>query len=220
MAFQTLGELRALLTQRLGFGSAGAAAGVISGTIDNFLFNAQIQLYLQADWKKLQHYADKTVGIGQYLIDYPTVSAGAPADANSERILKIAVKVNNLWVDLTEGINTEHYSYQDRRYYPQRYERYSQIELWPQADIAYTVRIWYIRELGRFTQDADRCTIDDDLIFLHALANAKAHYRQPDADIYTRQMQSLLTQLKTKQFGTRSYRRGDNSELQIRPKVI
>ena len=220
MPFQTLGELRALLTQRLGFGSAGAAAGVISGTIDNFLFNAQIQLYLQADWKKLQHYADKTVGIGQYLIDYPTVAAGAPADANSERILKIAVKVNSLWVDLREGINTEHYSYQDRRYYPQRYERYSQIELWPQADIAYTVRIWYIRELGRFTQDADRCTIDDDLIFLHALANAKAHYRQPDADIYTRQMQSLLTQLKTKQFGTRSYRRGDTSELQIRPKVI
>ena len=220
MAFQTLGELRALVTQRLGFGSAGAAAGVISATVDNFLFNAQIQLYLQADWKKLQHYADKTVGVGQYLIDYPTVIGGAPADANAERILKIAVKVNSLWVDLTEGINTEHYSYQDRNYYPQRYERYSQIELWPKADIAYTVRIWYIRELGRFTQDADRCTIDDDLIFLHALANAKAHYRQPDAEIYTGQMQSMLTQLKTKQFGTRSYRRGDNSELQIRPKVI
>ena len=220
MAFQTLGELRALLTQRLGFGSAGAAAGVISGTIDNFLFNAQIQLYMQADWKKLQHYADKTVGIGQHLIDYPTVIGGAPADANPERILKIAVKVNSLWVDLREGINTEHYSYQDRNYYPQRYERYAQIELWPKADISYTVRIWYIRELGRFTQDADRCTIDDDLIFLHALANAKAHYRQPDADIYTRQMQSMLTQLKTKQFCNRSYRRGADSELQIRPKVI
>ena len=220
MAFQTLGELRALVTQRLGFGSAGAAAGVIAGTIDNFLFNAQVQLYLQADWKKLQHYADKTVGVGQFLIDYPTVVGGAPADANAERILKIAVKVNSLWVDLKEGINTEHYSYQDRQYYPQRYERYSQIELWPQADIAYTVRIWYIRELGRFTQDGDRCTIDDDLIFLHALANAKAHYRQPDAELYSGQMQSILTQLKTKQFGTRSYRRGEDSELQIRPKVI
>ena len=220
MSFQTLGELRALLTQRLGFGSAGAAAGVISATIDNFLFNAQIQLYLQSDWKKLQYYADKTIGIGQYLIDYPTVIGGAPADANSERILKIAVKVNSLWVDLREGINTEHYSYQDRNYYPQRYERYAQIELWPKADISYTVRVWYIRELGRFTQDGDRCTIDDDLIFLHALANAKAHYRQPDADIYTRQMQSILTQLKTKQFGNRSYRRGADSELQIRPKVI
>ena len=148
------------------------------------------------------------------------VAAGAPADANSERILKIAVKVNSLWVDLREGINTEHYSYQDRNYYPQRYERYAQIELWPKADQAYTVRVWYIRELARFTQDGDRCTIDDDLIFIYALANAKAHYRQPDADIYTRQMQSMLTQLKTKQFGTRSYRRGSDNELQIRPKVI
>ena len=220
MAFQTLGELRALVTQRLGFGSAGAAAGVISATIDNFLFNAQIQLYLQSDWKKLQYYADKTVGIGQVLIDYPTVATGAPADANPDRITKIAVLVNNLWVDLREGIETENYSYQDRRYYPQRYERYAQIELWPQADIAYKVRIWYIRELGRFTQDGDRCTIDDDMIFLHALANAKAHYRQPDADIYSGQLQTLLTQLKTKQFGTKVFRRGRQQELQIRPRVI
>lgn len=220
MAFQTLGELRSQIQQRLGFGASGAVAGATAATVDSFLSNAQVQLYLAVDWKKLQHYADKTVGVGQTLIDYPTLAAGAPADANPDRILKIAVSVNGLWVDLVEGIETQHYSYVDRQYYPQRFERYAQIELWPQADKTYTVRIWYIRELARFTQDNDRATIDDDLIFLHAMANAKAHYRQPDAETYAGQLTSALNNLKSKQFGNRTFRRGESRDVQVRPVVV
>ena len=220
MAYQTLGELRSLLQQRLGFGSSGAASGINATTIDNFLFNAQIQLYWHTDWKKLTFYADKTVGSGQTLIDYPTTASGAPADANPDRILKLAVLVNGLWIPIEEGIGTEHYSYSDRKYYPQRYERYGQIELWPQADQVYTVRVWYIRELARFTQDNDRTTIDDDLVFLHALANGKAHYRHPDAEVYAGQLATMLSDIKTKQFGNRSFSRGSSRETQLRPRVV
>lgn len=220
MAYQTLGELRSLLQQRLGFGSSGAASGINAATIDNFLFNGQIQLYWHTDWKKLTFYADKTVGVGQTLIDYPTTATGAPADANAERILRLAVLVNGIWQPITEGIDPDHYTYIDRQYYPQRYERYGQIELWPQADQVYTVRVWYIRELARFTQDNDRTTIDDDLVFLHALANAKAHYRHPDAEIYAGQLSTLLSNIKTKQFGNRTFKRGSNNEIEVRPRVI
>lgn len=220
MAYQTLGELRSLLQQRLGFQSTGAASGINASTIDNFLFNAQVQIYWHTDWKKLTFYADKTVGNGQTLIDYPTTVTGAPADANPERILKIAVLVNSIYQPVVEGISSDHYSYSDRKYYPQRYERYGQIELWPQADQTYSVRIWYIRELGRFSQDNDRTTIDDDLVFLHALANAKAHYRQPDAEIYAGQLATLMGNIKTKQFGNKTFRRGSDAETQIRPRVI
>jgi hypothetical protein len=220
VAYKTLGEMRSTLQTRLGFGSAGAAAGVNAPIIDNFLFNAQVQLYWQVDWKKLTTYADKTVGVGQTLVDYPTVTGGAPADANPERILKIAVKVNTLWIDLNEGIETQHYSYVDRQYYPQRYERYAQIELWPQADQTYTVRIWYIKALARFTQDGDRATVDDDLLFLHALANAKAHYHQPDAQFYSSQLSSMLSELKSKTWGKKHYRRAADESVAVRPKVI
>jgi hypothetical protein len=36
--------------------------------------------------------------------------------------------------------------------------------------------------LMSFTLDTNSTTIDSELVFLHALANAKAHYGQPDAN--------------------------------------
>lgn len=220
MLNKTLGELRATLQQRLGFGSSGAASGINSSTIDNFLYNAQVQLYWACDWKKLTFYTDKTVGVGQVLMDYPTVASGAPADANPDRILRIAVLVNGIYQPVQEGIGPDHYTYVDRRYYPQRYERYSQIELWPQSDGTYSLRIWYIRDLARFSQDNDRTTIDSDLVFMHAIANGKSHYRHPDADVYAVQLDTMMKNLKTKQFGNRKFVRGSNNEIEVRPVVI
>jgi hypothetical protein len=83
------------LQNRLGFGAAGAAAGVNAPIIDSFLFNAQVQLYEQFDWPRLKYRADKTMGIGQTLYDYPTIAAGAPADANEDRILDVEVNLTS-----------------------------------------------------------------------------------------------------------------------------
>lgn len=220
MAYKTLGELRSLLQTRLGFDAAGAAAGVNAPIMDNFLYNAQVQLYWQFDWKKLTRWADIPVGTAQTLVDYPLAVNGAPADANPERILKLAVLVNGIWIELEEGITPAHYSYSDRRYYPQRYERYAQLELWPQADQAYTLRVWYVQQLGRFTEVDDRASLDDSLIFLHALVNAKQHYRQADGQIYANQLQALMSQMKSKGWGGRRFRRGGVPDATPRPVVV
>jgi hypothetical protein len=222
VAFRTLGELRADLQNRLGFGAAGAAAGVNAPIVDSFLYNAQVQLYAQFDWKKLTYRFDKTMGIGQTLYDYPTIAAGASADANEERILKIETNLtptgNPSWRKLKEGIGLEHRNALVNNSWPQRYELYQQIEVIPGADVAYKLRVWYIAKLGRFSQDNDRASIDDSIVFLHALANAKAHYKQSDAAFYTNQLTSLLTQLKSKGFTRKVFQRGPDKDVEPRPR--
>lgn len=224
MTYRTLGDLRADIQNRLGFGSAGASAGINVPIVDSFLFNAQVQLYNQFDWKRITYRADKTMGVGQSLYDYPTTAAGAPANANEERILKVEVNLttsgNPRWREVSQGIDTIHRNALVTNGAPQRYETYAQIEVLPAADQAYTLRIWYIGALGRFSQDSDRATIDDNLIFLHALANAKAHYRQPDAATYSSQVESLLTQLKAKGYTKRRFIRGGERDVEPRPVVV
>jgi hypothetical protein len=224
VAYKTLGELRATLQTRLGFGAAGAAAGVNAPIIDNFLFNAQVQLYWQFDWRRLIYRADKVMGVGQTLYDYPTIAGGAPADANEERILKVEVNLmtsgNPRWREVKPGISEDHRNSLVNNGYPQRYERYAQIEVIPGADAAYTLRTWYVKMLERFTQDADQTTIDSDLVFLHALVNGKQHYKQQDGQIYANQLQVLLTQLKSKGWLRKNFQRGPDQDLEPRPVVI
>jgi hypothetical protein len=213
MAYRTLGDLRAELIRRLGFGASGASAGVITATVDSFLFNAHVQLYNAHDWKRLRAYEDKTLGVGQYLIDYPD-------DANEERINDIQVLVNGVWRPVEAGIKHSDYTYQDNTSYPARYEFYEQIEFLPKADQEYTVRIWYIKALTRFSQDADRCMIDDNLVFLHALANAKLHYKQADGQIYMNQLETLLSNLKTNSWTRKTFSRGGDELPLVKPKVV
>lgn len=78
-----------------------------------------------------------------------------------------------------------------------------QVEFWPEPDISYTARIDFYRQLGAFTEDTDICPVEPSrLVFLHALINAKAHYDQPDAQIYIAQMEQLLRQVRARQHGT------------------
>lgn len=224
MQYKTLGELRSTLITRLGFGAAGAAAGVITANVDSFLFNAQVQLYWQFDWKKLEYRHDKTMGVGQSLYDYPTVAGGATADAHDERILRVEVNLaisgNPRWVELKEGISIDHRNALVNNSAPCRYERYAQLEVLPAPDQAYTLRVWYTRALGQFTMDNDRATIDDNLIFLHALSNAKAHYKQTDAQFYSSQLDALLMKMKSKGFGRRNFKRTNDDDVLPRPVVI
>ena len=64
-------------------------------------------------------------------------------------------------------------------------------------------------------------TLDDEMILLHALANAKAHYRQPDAQIYQGQLNSLLGHIRGQSFGSSgSYKRTKPGEAERKPLVI
>jgi len=213
MAYRTLAALRAELLARLGMGGMGASGGANQTLIDSFLRNGQAQLYRMQQWKHLTAYEDKDLGVGQNQIDYPT------ACARDQRILKIETTYNGQWRKLTEGIKTEDWNTMDTQSFPQRYDRYAQLLVYPKADQVYTLRFWFIADLGRFTVNDDVATLDDEMILLHALANAKAHYRHPDAQTYQNQLNTLLASLRGQSFAG-VYRRDAVPPAEARPAVV
>jgi hypothetical protein len=205
--FETLGNLRADLSRRLGFGAQGSS-GINSGILDSFLQGAQSQLWEQFEWRNLITYDEKTTGIGQTLYDWA-------ADCDPNRPLReIAVNDGTRWVPMCEGIDWAHRS-DDVQSQPARYERYGQMEIWPAPDTAYVIRRYYVATCGRFTQDGDRASIDDKIVFLHALASAKAHYKQADAQIYSQQLGVMLDKLKAHSRGQAVHRRNDPDDVYL-----
>jgi len=215
MAYQTLGELRSRLRARLGYSAAGAAAGVNQEILNSLLQDAQVVLYWTHDWARLRKYSDITIGVNQYLSDYPTA-------CNPERIRAISVQVNNIWMPpLAKGITPEHYTTLDNVSVPYRWEPYTQIETWPKADQIYTARVFYVQNLDPFTADGERATIDHDLIFVLALADGKGHYRHPDAANWKSRAENLLQSLKAKNWGQTVFNPSDYAEDPLpRPVVV
>jgi hypothetical protein len=222
MAYRTLGELRSILLARVGMGGMGASgAGASAVLMNSFLSNGQVQLYRAQDWRHLTDYKDVTTGVGQNLYDYPTSGAmGGSGCARDKRILRIESLYSGEYVQLDEGIDTGMYSTMETQSYPARYERYSQILIYPKSNQAYTLRIWHISDLLPFSQDGHVATLDDEMILLHAVTNAKAHYRQPDAKAYEGQLNTLLASLRGQSFSRNGVYRRDNSGVPMRKPAV
>jgi hypothetical protein len=122
---------------------------------------------------------------------------------------------------MREGIATEHWNHMEEPGFPQRFDRYAQVLIYPKADTPYTIRFWYVADLARFTQDDDRASLDDEMILLHALTNAKAHYRHPDAALYQGQLDAMFARLRGQSFGLQGVvRRGDPAQIERKPAVV
>ena len=215
MAYRTLGELRSLVLARCGMGGMGASGGANQALIDSFLSNGQTQLYWMNDWRHLIWYEEKDTGLGQNLYDYPD------AAAKNRRILKVEIRYSNVWRELREGITTAMWSTMDTQTLPQRYERFAQILLYPKPNATYKMRVWYVSDLAPFSADSDRCTLDDDMVLLHATTTAKAHYRQPDAKLYEAQLDNLLARIKGQSFSSNGvYQRGSGLVTEPKPQVV
>lgn len=188
---KTLGELRSDIQTRLGFGMAGQAGVVNSPLIDSMIRSAQTQLYEQFDWLELKRVKERTTGTDQQFYDFPE-------DCNVERILSMSIKYSGRYIPLTEGITLADRS-SPASHIPQKYERRDQYELWPvpqSNDLI--IRIEYIKTLDPLNLDSHRTSLPSEIVYLHALSNAKAHYRQPDAQTYASQLDALLSRLKAK----------------------
>lgn len=223
MTYRTLGALRSVLLARLGMGAMGASGGGNATLIDSFLQEGQRFLYWMQDWKRLTDYKDEPTGVNQNLYDYP--SSGTMVTANTaardQRILRLEVLYAGQYVEIKEGITTEMWSTMDQKGPPTRYERLAQILVYPKADAAYTLRAWYVADLGAFDAETDAATLDDSMILLHATAHAKAHYRQPDAKLYMDDLQTLYGSIRGQSFGSnRVYRRGPDPASERKPAVV
>ena len=88
---------------------------------------------------------------------------------------------------------------------PRYYEITSSLQIWPPADRQYTLVVKGHTLNFQFTGDTDVTTIDPELVFLLALANAKAHYEQSDAGVYYTQATTYLGRLIAGLHGDRRY---------------
>lgn len=190
---RTLGDLRSELQTRLGFGMSGQAGIVNSPIMDSFLRSAQEQLYWQYEWRELVKSEERLTGAGQALYDYPD-------GCNVERITLVAIWNGAAWQELDEGITLDERSL-DVGVWPLKYERFEQMELWPVPTGQLRMRREYVKALDPFAASSDRTSLPSELVFLMALANAKAHYKQADADRYATQLDGLLSRLKAKHRG-------------------
>lgn len=142
---------------------------------------------------------------GVRLYDIPDNSEACPRKLDPRKVTWVGVEKDGQWYPLICGIPPELYTL-DQTSFPQRYEIRSCIEVWPTPDeTAGRLIVKGHFAMAPFTEDYHRATIDDELIFLHALAAAKAHYKQPDARDHAQQVEVMLTSIVAGSHHTRRY---------------
>ncbi len=211
----TLAELRVRVLQRLGFGAqtANPPPGM-ADLIDEFLESAQTQLYKRYPELETERWFTWISVVGER---FYSVAANAEQDGtelpictkvlDARRITWVGIEdANKSWFPLTSGINPRRYTSADQVGFPDSYEIRQEIEIFPAPDsVNYKIRIKGHFGLLDFAIDADVTTIDPELIFLLALANAKAHYQQTDAQNYFAQATAYLGLLTAGSHGTQRY---------------
>lgn len=202
-----LGDLRSELLGRLGYSQQGSQAGPKVSLVNSHLRTAQVFLYYQFDLKELIEVSDEiTTGVGLRFYDWPD-------HVDPMQVLQVvsvdsgAGSTGNI-TPLEEGIDWQDDSYNTPNSEPRKFERRSQIEVWPAPDsVNYTIRLEYVKRLGRFTQDGDLCTVNSDLILMYALMTTKAHYKAPDAGLYQSEVEKILFKMKSKNSSSKRLQR-------------
>lgn len=111
----------------------------------------------------------------------------------------------NVWYPLVAGIPPEVYTMEQVPWRPARYDIKGCIEVYPAPDQVYF--LWMRGHFGLmpFIADSDSTTINSELVYLHALAGAKAHYGQPDANDVEAQANAYRAELVAATHKTKRY---------------
>ena len=183
----TMASLSSRLLVRLGFASQAAKPPPgMAALVQDFLTSAQTFLYrryLQLHTKRMFRWK---VNPGQryysLLDNDENVLEGVNPDYAKTIEWAGIQDSRNVWYPLIQGIPPQLYTMITKPWRPARYEIRGSIELYPAPDQTYW--LWMKGHFGLmpFTLSTQSTTIDSELVFLHALANAKSHYGQPDAN--------------------------------------
>jgi len=183
----TMSSLSARILVRLGF--ANQATNPPPGMallVQDFLTSAQTYLYkryLQLHTKRLFRWK---VNPGQRFYSIKDNDDDVLCNFQMDPVKSIEwvgiQDTRNVWYPLIQGIPPQLYTMITKPWRPARYEIRQAIELYPMPDQTYW--LWMKAHFGlmSFINPTDSTTLDSELVFLHALANAKAHYGQPDAN--------------------------------------
>ncbi len=165
------------------------------------IINAQAQLYFRYSLLRTELWFSWETVVGQRFYDVPKVGANS---LDFRRVTWIGYQDSETWLPLTEGIDPLRFT-ETTQGPPDCYELRSTLEIWPAPDDVYT--IWLKGHIGLqvFENDTDTTTIDSHPVFLMALANAKQHYRQPDAQSVFRQLEVHIGNLNAGTFGLKRF---------------
>lgn len=143
--------------------------------LKRILYRTQFFLYWDYDWPFLKVRRDITMAQDQRYYDFPD-------DMDFERIYQARSNGFNTWNLITRGITMEDYNIYDsdngdtgtpvRKWDIIDAGSGEQMEVHPMpAEDGEIVRLDGFKKLGALTEDADVCTLDDNLIVLFAAAN-------------------------------------------------
>lgn len=127
----------------------------------------------------------------------------------------------NVWYPLIEGVEPQLYTMIDKPWRPARYSIRQALEVYPAPDQTYFMWLRGHVSLRPLAQDTDKTTIDSEMVFLHALATAKAHYGQADANNIEALANDYRGQLTAASHGTKRYVPGTQQvPPAVRPTLI
>lgn len=206
-SYETLSQLRTRLMVRLGYaGQVGNPPPGMAALLNDFLQSSQRLLYMKYTELRTERFFTWTMEPGVRLYDLPDNDDTCTKRLNALKLSWVGVEdLNGAWLPLINGIPPSFYTGITMESIPQRYEIRQCIEVFPVPDAAYKLRIKGHYLLQPFTEDGDQTTIDSELVFLWALATAKAHYGHPDANNIASMANDYLGRLVGGKHGTKRY---------------
>lgn len=177
---KTMGTLLTELKARLGFVTAGSASRINDQIMRSFLQEANDFCYEALDRPLLKRTATIHLLEGSKYYDFHNDDEDDAIDPGKIKRMWIADGDERylLGFGIDEGLRVTNLD----GGIPEKWDAYDgQIELWPVPDSDdYDLVIEYEGFKRRFEQDNDVPSAPARLVMLYALAQAKAHYRQPD----------------------------------------
>jgi hypothetical protein len=216
--YEDLATLRIRMMVRLGYSAMARnpPSGMIA-LIDDFLQSAQKSLYQKNPDLRTTRIFKWTMVEGQrfYNVDEDESCCGVTLDPR--RVKWVGIEdLNGHWTRLVEGIPPEFYTTVLQQGLPLHYEIRSCIEVLPAPNAAYILRIKGDFGMTAFTNPEHKTTIDSEVVFLTALAYAKKHYKQADADATKALADQYLQGMKADKHLTARYVPGAKP---LRPRV-
>lgn len=204
---ETLADLRLSILERLGYAAqAFNPPPGMNSLLNNFLKRGQAFLYRRYRALQTERFYEWTMVEGERFYGILANEDDCAKKLNPQRITSAWIEdLNGTWVQLDRGISPSLFTSVAQNGIPTRYDVRQTIEVFPAPSAAYTLRVKGHFGLMRFTEDNDIATVDSELLFLWALANAKNHYGQPDARDVAAQAQTMLFELVAESHGGARY---------------
>lgn len=202
---RTLGEMMTELKARLGFVTQGVSSKLVDPLLKSFLQEGQIYVWEQLDAPMALKRTEITLVPGSKLYDFHNDIEDEDIDPQMVESIDVYKSDTNL-KHLKQGITERMRCDTKTRGCPGRYDMMNgQIEVLPIPDDEYVMVVHYRQGPARFDQASDRPSVPSRLVFLYALASAKAHYGHQDAQTAGQVFQQSLRTERSRRHENRRY---------------